>query len=220
MRVIVTAATTKEYEHCFKTFKSSSYPHQISFFTTGVGMLATAVSLTDLLLKEKPDLIIQTGIAGTFDHSLSLGEVVVIRNEIIADMGVEENNVWKDIFDLQLQDANEYPFKNRSLPNPHLRKLNFLHLKEADAISINEITTGKKRIEQFISKYHPVTESMEGAALHYVAAKFNIPFIQIRAISNHIGERDKKKWKLNEALGNLSEVLLNYLEQLKSIKSF
>ncbi|MGN6617521.1 MAG: futalosine hydrolase [Ilyomonas sp.] len=219
MHVIVTAATAKEYEPCLKTFEPTSHLHKISFFTTGVGMLATAVSLTSLFLNEKPDLIIQAGIAGTFDHSSSLGGVFVIRNEIIADMGVEENNVWKDIFDLHLQNSNESPFKNKSLPNSHLPKLNLLHLEEADAITINEITTDKKRIEQYIDKYHPVIESMEGAALHYAAAKFDIPFIQLRALSNYIGERDKTKWKLQEAISKLNDVLLNYLEQLKRIKS-
>lgn len=219
MDVIITAATTKEYEHCLKTFEPSSNPHQISFFTTGVGMLASAVSLTSLLLKEKPDLIIQAGIAGTFDHSLSLSEVVVVRNEVLADMGVEENSTWKDIFDLQLQAVNEHPFKKGSLPNLHLSQLNFLRLKEVDAITINEITTDKKRIEQYISKYHPATESMEGAALHYVAGKLNIPFIQIRALSNYIGERDKTKWKLQEAVRSLNDILLSYVQQLKSIKA-
>ena len=143
----------------------------------------------------------------------------MIRKEIIADMGVEENNVWKDIFDLHLQDANGFPFKNKSLPNSHLPKLNLLHLEEADAITINEITTDKKRVEQYINKYHPVTESMEGAALHFVAAKFNIPFIQLRALSNYIGERDKTKWELQKAISKLNDVLLNYLEHLKRIKS-
>lgn len=219
MHVIITAATTKEYEHCLKTFKSSSHPHQISFFTTGVGMLATAVSLTSLLLKKKPGLIIQAGIAGTFDHSLPLSEVVAISNETIADMGVEENNIWKDMFDLHLQYLDEPPFKNGSLLNPHFSKLNLLHLNAVNAITINEITTNKKRIEQYISKYQPVTESMEGAALHYVGGKFNIPFIQIRALSNYIGERDKAKWKLHDAIRNLNDFLLIYLEELKSIKS-
>jgi futalosine hydrolase len=48
---------------------------------------------------------------------------------------------------------------------------------------------------------------MEGAALHYVGLMENIPFIQIRALSNYIGERDKTKWKLHEAVSNLNAEL-------------
>jgi futalosine hydrolase len=42
----------------------------------------------------------------------------------------------------------------------------------------------------------------------------NIPFIQIRALSNYIGERDKTKWKLHEAVANLN------LELQRLIKNY
>ena len=34
---------------------------------------------------------------------------------------------------------------------------------------------------------------MEGAALHYACIMEHIPFIQLRAVSNFVGERDKNK---------------------------
>lgn len=219
MRVIVTAATSQEFDYCFKTYHTSSHPHQISFCVTGAGLLKTAVSLTTLVLQEKPDLIIQVGIAGTFDPETELGKVVVISKEVVADMGVEENGLWKDMFDLHLQNQDEFPYKNSCLPNTSLPQINFLHLFEVPAITINEISTSKKRIEQFVAKYKPVVESMEGAAFHFVARNFDVPFIQIRAISNYVGERDKTKWKIKEAISNLNETLFQYLEHLRHINS-
>jgi futalosine hydrolase len=47
-------------------------------------------------------------------------------------------------------------------------------------------------------------ESMEGAALHYVALLENIPFLQIRSLSNFAGERDKSKWEMNKAISCLN----------------
>jgi futalosine hydrolase len=41
-----------------------------------------------------------------------------------------------------------------------------------------------------------------------------IPFIQIRAVSNYVGERDKSKWKTQEAIYNLNETLLEFLDAL------
>jgi futalosine hydrolase len=58
---------------------------------------------------------------------------------------------------------------------------------------------------------------MEGAALHYVARESNIPFIQIRAISNYIGERDKANWQMKLAIDNLNQTLLNYIDSLYQI---
>jgi futalosine hydrolase len=48
---------------------------------------------------------------------------------------------------------------------------------------------------------------MEGAAFHYVCLMKQIPFIQIRSISNKVGERDKRKWKMKHAIERLKEEL-------------
>ena len=45
---------------------------------------------------------------------------------------------------------------------------------------------------------------MEGAAFHFVCLQQKIPFIQIRSISNSVGERDKSKWVIKEAVSNLN----------------
>jgi futalosine hydrolase len=57
-------------------------------------------------------------------------------------------------------------------------------------------------------------ESMEGAALHYVCLSEKIPFLQLRGVSNYAGERNKSKWKLKEAIGNLNKELIRLLEDL------
>jgi futalosine hydrolase len=56
---------------------------------------------------------------------------------------------------------------------------------------------------------------MEGAAFHYVCLLERINFLQLRAISNRVGERDKSKWKLKESIENLNKELLNIIENLK-----
>ena len=62
--------------------------------------------------------------------------------------------------------------------------------------------------------FEPVTESMEGAALHYVCLMENIPFVQIRSISNYIGERNKKKWNMMDSINNLNIELIKLLKML------
>ncbi|MBK7884081.1 MAG: hypothetical protein IPJ81_10000 [Chitinophagaceae bacterium] len=59
---------------------------------------------------------------------------------------------------------------------------------------------------------------MEGAALQYVCLQEKIPFIQIRGISNYVGERDKLKWKMKEAIFNLNIELKNIVKKLNEIK--
>jgi futalosine hydrolase len=158
--------------------------------------------------------VIQVGIAGCFDTNMPLGAVVVVKNEQLGDTGVLEEGKWKDIFDLKLEKSSYRPYEKRKLPNPWLKQYNLLALPEVDAITVNCITTGIEHIARLQKKYAPVIESMEGAALHYVCRETHTPFLQIRAISNYIGERDKSKWLIGESIGALNQTILQLLDKL------
>ena len=218
MHVVITAATTGEWMPCFadidKHYTEGNDKFKVRFHQSGVGMLATTFSLTKLVLEDKPDIIIQAGLAGCFDDNVELGKVFLIDTDIAADIGVEEEGKWKDIFNLKLEKSNYPPFKKKMLPNLHVENLNLLKMKTARGITVNEITTRKERIRQLQKKYNPLTESMEGAALHYVCRSMKIPFLQMRVLSNYIGERDKTKWMLGGAIQNLNKALLQYIDKL------
>jgi len=218
MRVIITAATDLEIAGCAKKasqlFKKSKL--KISFHATGIGMLSSGVKLTQLAATLQPDLIIQMGIAGSYIKTEPLGKVWVVNSESIADLGVREKGVFKDLFESQLLKDNEAPFKKRKLINPNIKTFNLLKSNTATAVTINEISTSPKRIKEIIATHNPVLESMEGAALHYVGGLTKTPFIQIRAVSNYIGERNKAKWKLKESIEQLEAYVLTYLATLEN----
>ena len=214
MKLAITAATGLELKEA-STLIQEENRHEIIFCITGVGLLSAAFALTKIIFEEKPDLILQIGIAGTFHEEMKLSDIVVVKEEVLADMGVMEDGKWKDIFDLNLAAPDEPPFENKLLTNPWLSKFNLLHLPEVTDVSVNCITTEDKEIRRLKEKYDPVTESMEGAALHYVCTKMNIPFLQIRAISNYVGERDKSKWEIKKAVDNLATTIINYIGKLQ-----
>ena len=222
MRVFITSATVGEWMPCFsninKFYTEKSKRFKIYFHQSGVGMMATSFSLTKLIIEEKPDLLLQIGMAGCFDSSVPLGKVVVVEKEFAGDTGVEENGKWRDLFNMKLEKTNYPPYEKKALPNPHIEKLNLLKLKAVTGITVNEITTRKERIKQLVKKYEPITESMEGAALHYVCRNTNTAFMQMRTISNYIGERDKSKWMIKESLNNLNSTLLKYIDKLYKIE--
>lgn len=221
MRVFISAATIEEWMPSFlkidALYTSESNRMKVTFHQGGVGMLANAVSLSRLVFEERPDLIIQVGIAGCFDTTVTLGEVLVIKEEMLGNTGVEEEGRWKDIFDLKLEKPGYPPFERKRLPNHHLEKYNLLKLPEVAAVTVNEVSTNAQRIQQLVKKYNPVLESMEGAALHYVCREMNIPFLQMRSVSNYIGERDKTKWEIGKAISNLNNSVIEYIEKLYHI---
>ncbi|TAF56504.1 MAG: futalosine hydrolase [Sphingobacteriia bacterium] len=221
MRVIITAATTGEWMPAFvalpEVYRGISQRLKVSFAQTGVGMLASSFALTRLVLTEKPDLVIQAGIAGSFLADWPSASVLAVSDEYLGDTGVFENNEWKDLFDLQLEKKSYPPFEKRKLPNPWLGTYNVLGLPTVKAITVNEISTQKERIKVLQKKYQPVLESMEGAALHYVCRSLQVPFLQVRAVSNRVGERDKSKWQMTAAVHELNQFLLQYVDALYQI---
>ncbi|HEX7239102.1 MAG TPA: hypothetical protein VF263_02460, partial [Longimicrobiaceae bacterium] len=43
-------------------------------------------------------------------------------------------------------------------------------------------------------------EGMEGAALAHVCALYGVPFLELRAVSNAVEDRDLSRWRLPEAV--------------------
>jgi futalosine hydrolase len=209
MHICIVSATSLEQQYL-----SHISREKYNALITGVGTAATAYHLMKQLQTSKPDLILQAGIAGSFDENISLGQPVVINADRFADLGVHENNQWNDVFDMKLAGGEVHPYSNGWLINPHHNLLAAAALPIVKSISINEITTSSTRIKQLKDKYNPAIESMEGAAFHYVCLQENIPFLQLRTISNYVGERDKNKWQMRLALENLATQVQSLLEKL------
>lgn len=218
MNCLLVAATVKEItpflDYYRKSEKKCAAALNIDVLITGIGLTATTYHLTKYFSVKHPDLVIQAGIAGCFDRTMPTGSVVTIKQDTIADEGVVELNKLRSLFDLQLISQNQFPYKKGWLKNPGNNLVKKNKLKAVKGISVNQITTSKKLIQFYKNKFDPVTESMEGAALHYVCMMEKIPFLQIRSISNYIGERNKKNWKMKESITNLNKELIRLLQNI------
>ncbi len=207
--ILVAAATAKEINPFLASMRQShSGNNNIDILISGIGLTASTYHFTRQLELKKYDLVIQAGVAGSFNLKTPLGTVVAVRQDTIADQSVIELQKLKTLFDLKLVPNDQRPYKNGWLINPNKELLKKTNLKIVKGISVNQISTSKQMIKFYKDTFDPVTESMEGAALHYACLMKKVPFIQIRSISNYIGERNKKKWDMNESIINLNEALI------------
>jgi futalosine hydrolase len=178
----------------------------------GIGQLQTAYALQNRIRLERPDFVIQAGIGGTPIKN-DIGEVYTIGSEQIADLGVMEKNGFTNIFDMGLEDRDRFPFRDGKLDNPYRSLLEWTGLPVLDGITVNEIKSSD--LTGFQRNPLRVVESMEGAALHYVCLMEKVPFLQIRAVSNMTGDRDKMNWNLNDTLKNLHKELVALIQKLE-----
>jgi futalosine hydrolase len=209
MDILLIAATNFEIQPTINFLTESNNvigKNRFTVLIAGIGSMSTTYWLTKAIGNKRPHMIIQAGIGGSFSENYPPGSVVLINEEVTGDLGVEENNEFKDVFDMGLPQITG-PYTGKSLVNNNLELLQQQNLPLVRSVTINEISTRQQRIQQLQQKYQPVVESMEGAAFHYVAITEKIPYLQLRAISNFIGERDKSKWKMKEAIEALNEKL-------------
>jgi futalosine hydrolase len=213
MRILLASATPLEIQAGIELMPFQN-DIRIERVITGVGLMAATFHLQKAIAAISPDLVIQAGVAGCFDQRQPLGSLIVVSEEMIGDLGVEEDGQFKDLFDLKLQTKDGKPFTEGRLVNPYLDHYDIQGWTPAKGISVSEITTRKDRIDYWLERYHPLVESMEGAALHYVCLMENIPFLQFRSLSNYIGERNKTRWQMGAAIQKLSEGLSDFLQSL------
>lgn len=216
MHMMLVAATTLEIAPTLDWLKKNEFRtatgNTVQVLATGIGSMQTTYNLMNALQANRPNIMIQAGIGGSFSHGYRPGTLCIVQEEYSGDLGVEERDVLKDVFDMGFQEANEFPFTNRALRNPYTAQFTRLKLPLVKAVTVNEVTTSPRRIEKLQQKYSAIVESMEGAAFHYVALQQQIPFLQLRAISNMVGERDKTKWQLKETIAALNQQLIQLLQ--------
>ena len=206
MSALIVAATEMEMAPFRNQFPDAA------FLITGVGAPIAIYRLTQRLIEQKHDAVFQVGIAGTYVSSLALGDAVVVERDCFADLGVHEGKDFVSLFDMGFASPDEYPFLEGWLVNRGVN--DFLPLPSiVSAATVNTLTTNK--LPQLSSAINNAVsiESMEGACLHYVALQQRIPFLQIRGISNSVGERDKELWKIEEAVMSSNRLLMEVYQR-------
>lgn len=212
---LIIAATAIEIAPLLEKYQSGKTKDlpEADILLTGIGLTSTTYSLMSYLKVRKPSWILQAGVGGCFNREVKLGSVFAVKQEAIADQSVIELGKLKTLFDLNLLPENRFPFKKGWLKN-ETEMMKKCKLKKVKGVSVNEITTDKKKEGFYINTFNPTIESMEGAALHYVCIMEKIPFLQIRSVSNYIAERNKKKWDMQRSIKNLNEAVIDFLKPL------
>jgi futalosine hydrolase len=213
MNGLVISSTVFEITPFLELYRNGKTNPELDILITGIGITHCTYSLTKQIQIKRPAFVIQAGICGAFNKKIELGSVLAVNKEAIADQAVIEGATLKTIFDLKLADPDSLPYGKGWLVN-NSSLIKKCKLKKVTAVSVNQITSSKKTIDLYKEKYKPEIESMEGAALHYTCLMENVPFLQLRSVSNYIGERNKKKWELEKSILNLNNELIHLLDHL------
>lgn len=203
MKVLVVAATqlelAKVYEHFNLLKEDFVKTRNFDILITGVGMIATAFALGQQLDKSY-DLVVNVGIAGSFDKDIPLGSLVNIYSDTFSELGAEDLDNFLTI--------DELGFGKNTFFSSH----EIADLPKVKGITVNKVHGNVKSIETIKQKFEPQVESMEGAAVFYACEKLNIPCLQIRSISNYVTPRAKETWEIGLAIKALNDWLIAFMD--------
>ena len=206
-KTLIVAATYQELAQTFEYFglTQANFVEQPQFdvLITGVGITATAFALGKQLNTEY-SLVLNVGIAGSFDSTLMLGDLVNISEDTFSELGAEDGENFIPL--------NQLGFGRTTYESTFDSGMDLLKdLPLVKGITVNTVHGNVAHINKLLQYYHVQTESMEGAAVFYACNLMNIPVLQVRSISNYVEQRNKDNWKVGLALQNLNDWLIKFL---------
>jgi futalosine hydrolase len=205
MRILITTATNAEADE-LKLISSDR--HQVEFAVTGVGMVATTYYLTKWLTEHKYDLAINCGIAGSFDRSIAIGEVVFVAQDVFSELGAEDDQNFLSLSAMGLTSEDKFsPVTTERFPA--LNKF-----KQVRGITVNTVHGNDETIAMIVDRLNPEIETMEGAAFYFICERENIPSIQLRAISNYVEKRNRDAWNIPLAIRSVSEAVKQLINEI------
>ena len=179
----------------------------------GIAKVNTAAGLAVAISQLHPRAVLQFGIGGAYTGSfLSIGMIAAACEEWHIDTGVHTPQGWQDMrqlgFSLWGDYYNCFP-TDAELTAQICAKSGAPSLRFATA----EAVTGDFALSFALQERLDVAvESMEGAAAAQVCTALAVPFAELRAVSNIVGERDKSAWNIPLAVRRVNEAMLAWLE--------
>jgi futalosine hydrolase len=176
--------------------------------TVGVG-IASAAARTARWLTERQrhgntyDAVISAGIGGAYVGRGALGDIVVGRRTIAADLGADSPDGYLTLSDLgfgtDAMDADPDLFERVASVLPAA--------VTGSVLSVHTVTGTAARAAELTDR-HPdaVAEAMEGWGVATAAEDHGAPFVEIRTVSNLVGPRDRSAWRIDLAMGALTRV--------------
>ena len=198
-------------------------------------------------MKPRPRLVLQTGIAGAlpkagrFDPA-AVGDVVVATQEAYSDTGSSSPFGWLSAKELDwpialmegVESGGVFPLDGRLVvaalkvvdaaadrrndtafaairPEQHPRVL------AGPCITASQVTGVAAEAETLAERWDALAESMEGAAAAHVCALYGVPFLEVRGISNLVGDRHREHWQVRRAVAAASWAARAVVDGLDSL---
>jgi futalosine hydrolase len=193
-RILIVTAVAAEADALQRGLPADA-PHGVTVLAGGVGAArAAAAASRALALDPGYDAVISAGIGGAFPGRAELGALLLARRVVAADLGADGPDGYLSVDELGF-----------GIASAEAGRIPGLDAVVGSILTVNTATGTAERAEELIRR-HPeaVGEAMEGYGVAAAAHLADLPFAEVRAVSNLIGPRDRDAWRLDLAFAALT----------------
>jgi len=188
----------------------------LAHISSGPGMANAASASTLMIERFSPVALVVFGIGGAYHGSgLSTGDVAAARSETFAELGAITPGGFLSARDMGLsiltRGGKKY-YDTFQMDRKLLRLASGHISAEGPFLTVSTVTGSLRAAEKLLCRHDgALCENMEGAAAANVCARYGVPMLEIRGISNMVEDRDTGMWEKELAAKNCQTALLEIL---------
>lgn len=190
----------------------------------GAGKVNAAAATAVMIDRYQPQLVINTGCAGAYTGSgLSIGNLAVASEDVLADDGVVVADGWQDLRYMNLPSVeqgggsyyNIIPLsRHASEKAMQLADYYGVFIMRGRFATVSTCSGTDRQGAELSHRWNALVENMEGAAVAQVCLRCGVDCLEIRGVSNQVEERDPATWDIPRAVEAAQRFVLKYIEEI------
>jgi futalosine hydrolase len=214
IRVLVMTAVDAERDAVLRGLRGDS---RFDVLVAGVGPIAASISTATVLATAEYDydLVVSAGIGGGFTGRAEVGSLVVANEIVAADLGAQTPEGFSSLDELGFGSTRIRVDDSLVARVTEALRAAGLPVHTGPVLTVSTVTGTAATASEMAARVPGATaEGMEGYGVAAAARNCGLPILEIRAVSNPVGPRDRAAWRIREALNALeaaSSVLMEVL---------
>lgn len=180
-------------------YEGTLYGTSVVVVRCGIGKVNAALCTQILADQFQVTHIINTGVAGSLNASLDIGDILISRDALHHDMDATAMGYAPG--KIPQMERSEFPADDRliTLAKESCEKVNpDIHVRVGRVVSGDQFISDKATKARLIELFHGDCTEMEGASIAHGAFLNNIPFVIIRAISDKADDTSEMEYPVFE----------------------
>ncbi|NEN85641.1 futalosine hydrolase [Paenibacillus elgii] len=213
LRVLVITAVPAERDAVLRGLRGDE---RFDVVAGGVGPAASAASAAKALAAAEYGMVVSAGIGGGFPGRAEIGSLVVADAIVAADLGAETPEGFRSVDELGFGSSRIAVDASLAARLTEALQSAGLPAHTGPVLTVSTVTGTAATASELAARMPgAAAEAMEGFGVAVAARDRGLPALELRAISNAVGPRDREAWRIKEALDALEAAGAILLEVLR-----